>query len=91
MMAFPASLAIWFGCGILLGIAYFAAVWWTARGFARGHGAVRALAGIAARLLLLGGLLALAGRAGAPPLLAMAGGVLVGRAATLRRLGPAAS
>jgi F1F0 ATPase subunit 2 len=75
--------------GILLGIAYFTGVWWTARSLVRGSG-VRAIAGTALRLLLAGTLLVLASREGALPLLAMAAGMLIGRAATLRRLGQAA-
>jgi F1F0 ATPase subunit 2 len=86
VLVFVAHLA----AGILLGIAYFTGVWWSARSLVQGSGAW-AIAGTALRLLLAGALLAMASRGGALPLLAMAAGVLIGRAATLRRLGRATS
>lgn len=74
--------------GILLGIAYFTGVWWSARRLAQGSGAW-AITGIALRLLLTAALLMLATREGALPLLATAAGLLLGRAVTLRHLGRA--
>ena len=73
------SLAAHLAAGIGLGVAYFSAVWWTTRLFATGGSAWTAIALIAGRLILLGGLLTLASIEGALPLLAMALGVLIAR------------
>lgn len=82
--AMAASLAAHIIAGILLGIAYFNAVWWNVRLFVRGGSPAAAVALTFGRFLVLGGLLALASLEGASPLLAAAGGVLLGRALAMR-------
>jgi F1F0 ATPase subunit 2 len=79
------SLAIHLAAGIGLGIAYFSAVWWNARLFALGGRASTTIALTIGRLVVLGGLLALASLEGALPLLAMALGVLIARPLVMRR------
>ncbi|MFA5962915.1 MAG: ATP synthase subunit I [Sphingomonas sp.] len=79
-------IALWFAAGIVVGIAYFTSIWWSARQFANGGRLVATLALALLRLMLLGGLLALASFHGAGPLLAMALGVVVARFAVMRRL-----
>lgn len=75
-----------FGAGVGLGLMYFQGLWWQSRLLAGGR-AGRALLLTTGRLVLLGGALALAVRAGALPLLAMTLGILVARAAVMRRVG----
>lgn len=70
--------------GIAVGTLYFTSLWWNAGLFGRA-GRVRTLiASMAARFILLGGVLTAASFEGAMPLLATAGGVLLARAAVLR-------
>ncbi len=77
-------ITLYAGGGIAAGTLYFASLWWNVRLFGRA-GSVRTLiASIAARFVLLGGLLTAASFAGAMPLLATAVGILIARAAVLR-------
>ncbi|VFU10068.1 conserved membrane protein of unknown function [Methylocella tundrae] len=85
------SLVAYFAGGVALGLAYFAALWQSARLFASGGHTAVAVALTIGRFILLGGALALASLHGAPPLLAMALGVLIGRALVMRRLKEAAA
>lgn len=79
-------LAVWVAAGLALGAAYFALLWWGVQGLADGRRSVLAMLVWAGRFVLLAGVLLLAGRQGALPLLAAAAGVLGGRALVLRRL-----
>jgi F1F0 ATPase subunit 2 len=72
--------------GMLLGALYFRTLWWNARLFALGGRATTGIALMIGRLVLLGGLLALASLEGALPLLVMALGVLIGRSMVMRRV-----
>ena len=81
------GLAAHLAAGILLGLLYFRALWGTAKLFAEGGRAATAIALTIGRLGLLSSLLTLAALEGAAPLLAMALGVLIARAAAMRRLG----
>jgi ATP synthase protein I len=74
------------GAGIVLGVFYFRGLWWNVRLFAGGGQAATAIIVMAGRFLLLGGLLTLASLEGAPPLLAMALGILAARSALIRRV-----
>lgn len=78
--------AAWFVAGIALGVAYFASIWWNARQFADGGRVTTTIALSLFRLVVLGGLLALASLQGAGPLLAMALGVVIARFGVMRRL-----
>lgn len=79
-------ITLWLVAGIVAGIAYFTSIWWSTRQFANGGRLAATLALALLRLMLLGGLLALASFQGAGPLLAMALGVVVARFAVMRRL-----
>jgi len=85
------SLLAHLAAGIALGILYFRGLWRNVRRFAGGGRAATALALMAGRFALLGGLLTLASLEGALPLLMMALGVLVGRSVVMRRVRQAAS
>ena len=89
MTALIAALHLAGGMG--LGALYFGSLWWHARQFGqgelgRGGGIGALLAGSAARFALLGGALWAASLEGAMPLLATALGVLLARAAVMRRV-----
>ena len=79
-------LAAGFVAGALAGLVYFRALWWNVRLFVAGGHAAAAVALLAGRLAVVGGLLLVAALHGAPTLLATAAGVLAARAAALRRL-----
>jgi hypothetical protein len=83
--AMAASLAAHLVAGLGLGFVYFNAVWRSARLYAEGGRPAAAIALAVGRFLVLGGLLALASLEGAWPLLAVAGGVLLGRPLAMRR------
>jgi hypothetical protein len=72
--------------GIIAGGLYFHALWRSTRGIASGSGATTVIALSIGRFLLLGGLLFLASREGALPLLILALGVLVARFFVMRRV-----
>jgi len=78
-----------FGAGAVCGFLYFQGLWWQSLLLVDGRPG-RALLLTAGRLVLLGGALALAGRAGALPLLAMTLGILMARKAVMRRVGRSA-
>jgi F1F0 ATPase subunit 2 len=84
------SLGAHFAAGIIVGALYFRTLWWTARQFALSGRAMTTIALSIGRFVLLGGLLTLASLEGALPLLVMALGVLVARAAVMRRVREAA-
>jgi F1F0 ATPase subunit 2 len=90
LWAMVLSLAAHLVAGIGLGMLYFSAIWWNARLFALGGRAMTTVALIIGRLVLLGGLLALASLEGALPLLTTALGVLIARPLVLRRYHEAA-
>ncbi len=70
--------------GIVAGALYFGCVWWNARLFANGGRVTTTVLMMLGRLALMGGLLFMAVRQGAIPLLLMALGVLLGRFAVMR-------
>ena len=72
--------------GMVLGVVYFRALWWTVQLMAHGGRTAAATGLMIGRLALMIGLLCLASRDGALPLLLTALGVLVGRAFVVRRL-----
>jgi F1F0 ATPase subunit 2 len=80
------SLAACLAGGTALGICYFQALWWNARLFARGGRTITAIALAIGRIVVLGGLLALASLQGAAVLLVTAMGVLLGRLIVIRAL-----
>jgi F1F0 ATPase subunit 2 len=84
------SLGAHFAAGIMVGVLYFRALWWNTRRFALGGRATTMIALTIGRFALLGGLLILASRDGALPLLVMALGVLIARSAVMRRVREAA-
>jgi hypothetical protein len=71
--------------GVGLGVVYFRGLRWNVRLFVRGRALGGSLALMAARSVLMIGLLTLAALEGAAPLLAVALGVLIGRFAVMRR------
>ena len=86
------KLLICFAAGLLAGLGYFFSLWWSTRRFAQGGGAAGMLLAMLARILLLGGVLALVAiRGGTLPLLLAALGVFAGRALVLRWRGREAS
>ncbi len=85
------GLAAHLAAGFALGVAYFAALWLSARLIAEGGRAASALSLTAARIALLGGALTLASLEGAPRLLATALGAMIARAVVVRRIGGLAS
>lgn len=77
--------------GLAVGALYFMTLWWNAALFGAA-GRVRTLiASIAARFVLLGGVLTAVSFEGAMPLLATATGILIARTIVLRRVRVAAS
>jgi F1F0 ATPase subunit 2 len=77
---------VYLAAGIAAGILYFKCLAWTVRLFATGGGATKAIVLMIGRIALLGGLLALASRQGALPLLMMALGVFIARFVMVRRV-----
>jgi F1F0 ATPase subunit 2 len=78
------GLAGYFIAGIGLGVLYFRSLWWNARRFTEDGRATTAIALMIGRFALLGILLTLASLEGALPLLAMALGILIARAAVMQ-------
>ena len=72
--------------GVLLGVVYFRALWWNVQLMGHGGRTAAAIGLLIGRVALMIGLLGLASRDGALPLLLMALGVLLGRAFVVRRL-----
>jgi len=86
----PLGVALHLAVGAAIGCLYFGSLWWNSQMFEQ-TGRVRTLlAGMAARFVLLGGVLTAASFEGAFPLLATAAGVLVARSVVLRRVRTAA-
>ena len=79
-------LALHLGSGAAIGALYFGSLWRNARLFEQAGRLRTLLASIAARFALLGGVLVAVSLEGAMPLLATALGVLLARAAVLRRV-----
>ena len=79
-------LALHLAGGAAAGGLYFGGLWWNARLFERAGRVRTLLAGMAARFILLGGVLTAASFEGAVPLLATALGVLLARTAVLHRV-----
>jgi F1F0 ATPase subunit 2 len=77
---------VYLAAGIAAGILYFKCLAWTVHLFAMGGGATKAIVLMIGRIALLGGLLALASRQGALPLLMMALGVFIARFVMVRRV-----
>jgi hypothetical protein len=78
-----------FAIGVVLGLAYFRSLWWSAQLLAAGA-PTRTAAWMAGRLTLLACVLALTSFEGATALLATGLGVMAGRAIVLRRVRQAA-
>jgi N-ATPase, AtpR subunit len=87
VMAF--SLSACFVVGIAAGLLYFRSVWWNAGRLAGGGRVSVTVALVIGRFALLGTLLTSASLHGAPPLLAVALGILVARPLIMRRFGGA--
>jgi hypothetical protein len=83
------SVCAYLAVGIAAGLLYFRSVWWNASRLARGGRVSVTIALVMARFALLGALLTFASLQGAPPLLAMALGILVARPLIMRRFGGA--
>ena len=79
-------LALYVAGGGIVGTVYFGSLWWNARLFERAGQVRTLLASMAARFVLLGGVLTAASFEGAMPLLATAAGVLLARTVVLRRV-----
>ena len=77
-------IALYFAGGLATGTLYFTSLWWNAGLFGRAGHIRTLIASMAARFIVLGGVLTAASLQGAPPLLATAAGVLVARVAVLR-------
>jgi F1F0 ATPase subunit 2 len=84
------SLAAHLAAGTVLGCLYFHGLWRNACWFVEGGRRTTTIALAIGRFALLGGLLTLASREGAPPLLVMALGVVVSRPVVMRRAREAA-
>ena len=72
--------------GASLGVLYFCGLWWNVRLFAGGGHAARAIAAMAGRFALLGGVLTATSLEGAMPLLTTAIGLFAARAVVVRRI-----
>jgi F1F0 ATPase subunit 2 len=79
-------LALHLASGAAIGALYFGSLWWNTLLFERAGRLRTLLASMAARFALLGGVLIAVSLEGAMPLLATALGVLLARAAVLRRV-----
>jgi F1F0 ATPase subunit 2 len=81
------GLAAHLAAGITLGVLYFRSLWWNVRQYIGGTPVVTTIALTIGRFVLLGGLLTLASREGALPLLMLSLGVMVGRSVVMGRVG----
>jgi F1F0 ATPase subunit 2 len=79
-------LSVYLVAGIVAGIVYFGCLAWNVRLFAEGGSVTTTIVLMAGRIAVLGGLLVLASRQGALPLLMMALGVFIARFAIIRRV-----
>ena len=79
-------LALFLGGGAAVGALYFGSLWWTTRLFEQAGRLRTLLASMVVRFAVLGGVLLAVSLEGAMPLLATALGVLLARAAVLRRV-----
>jgi F1F0 ATPase subunit 2 len=86
LWALVLSLIAYLAAGIALGMLYFRGLWWNARLFAGSRHLSAGIAFMIGRFMLLAGCLTLASLEGAPPLLAMALGILFARAGVMRRM-----
>jgi F1F0 ATPase subunit 2 len=80
------TLAGLLGLGFLLGLVFFGALWWITHQLLSDGGVLLVLACHLGRFVLLGGALVWAARQGIWPLLAMACGITLARAVTLRQI-----
>jgi F1F0 ATPase subunit 2 len=76
--------------GMALGVLYFRSLWWSARLLVSGRRMAMVVSLTIGRFAVLGGLLLLASREGALPLLAVVLGLLIARSAVMRRVKRAA-
>jgi F1F0 ATPase subunit 2 len=81
-----ALLGLEFAAGIGLGLIFFGTLWWATQRLCTDGHPVLVITLMIGRFALLGGMLYLASQAGALPLLAVAGGILLARALVLRRV-----
>ncbi len=77
---------IYLAAGIALGLLYFRCLAWNVRVFAEGTGTTKPIVMMIGRIVLLGGLLALASWQGALPLLLMALGIFIARFVVIRHV-----
>jgi F1F0 ATPase subunit 2 len=85
------GLAAHLAVGVGLGVVYFRGLWWNARLFVMAGHVPASIALMIGRLVLLGGALILTSLEGALPLLMTALGLVIARAAVMRRVQAAAS
>jgi F1F0 ATPase subunit 2 len=79
------AIAVAFGVGLALGVAYFTALRWNVRLYLTPGGRAAGIALHVGRLAAVTAVLWLAARAGAAPLLAVALGIVVSRPLAIRR------
>ena len=77
-------LPLYFAAGIACGIVYFRFLWWDVRRFAAAGSPAVTILSMLARVAFLGGVLILASKQGALPLLLMALGVFIARFVVVR-------
>jgi F1F0 ATPase subunit 2 len=80
------GLAAQLALGIVLGVVHFGGLWWNVRRFAGAGRVTTTIALMIGRVVLLAGMLTLAGREGVLPLLVMALGVTISRSLVMRRV-----
>jgi F1F0 ATPase subunit 2 len=80
------TLGAYLTAGFVVGTLYFVCLWWNARLLAERGGAGVSILLMLARFAVLGGVLTLAAREGAMPLLLMEAGILIARFAVMRGL-----
>jgi F1F0 ATPase subunit 2 len=80
------DLAVHLAAGIALGALYFRSLWWNVRQYIGGAPVATTIAVTIGRFVLLGGLLTLASREGALPLLMLSVGVMIGRSVVMGRV-----
>ena len=76
--------------GIALGMLFFRGLWWQVERLSGDGRVLKTIALMIGRMVVLGGVLTLASLEGALPLLAMALGVIAGRAIVMRKVREAA-